>query len=131
MREVVQRTSVTSTLPPHCGRVHPLIEPFDLSPRLILGHCLIVQKSTVIRIIFDPTWATAVPESLKNMLLVMDTAGIFSVGGAYGTQAQAPTAPSGVLGGQGGQGSTPLWELTWDKLDAFLPHLMKEVFGDR
>ena len=64
--------------------------------------------------------ADAVPESLKNMLLVMDTAEIFNSGG--GGYSQAPgAAPS----------TTPLWELTWDKLDGFLPHLMTEVFGDR
>ena len=63
--------------------------------------------------------ADAVPESLKNMLLVMDTAGIFNSG---------PTG-SGYASVQ--PATTPLWELTWDKLDGFLPHLMTDVFGDR
>ena len=69
--------------------------------------------------------ADAVPESLKNMLLVMETAGIFSSGcGGGGSIAMGPAASASAS-------TTPLWELTWDKLDAFLPHLMTEVFGDR
>ena len=48
----------------------------------------------------------AVPESLKNMLLVMDTAGIFKT-------------------------SDQLWQLTWQKLETFLPNLMTDLFGDR
>ncbi|GAB6028189.1 G-box binding factor, variant 2 [Chamberlinius hualienensis] len=48
----------------------------------------------------------AIPESLKNMLLVMDTAGIFS----------------------SGSGHSQLWTITWDRIDAFLPGLKDEVF---
>ena len=55
----------------------------------------------------------AVPESLKNMLLVMDTAGIFQ-----SVERQ-------------NQHSASLWELTWDKLETFLPTLMEDLFGDR
>ena len=54
--------------------------------------------------------ADAVPESLKNMLLVMDTAGIFYT-------------PDGQ--------TTPVWRVTWEKLESFLPKLMDEVFGHR
>ncbi|OWF51783.1 Golgi-specific brefeldin A-resistance guanine nucleotide exchange factor 1 [Mizuhopecten yessoensis] len=49
----------------------------------------------------------AIPESLKNMLLVMDTAGIFQT--LDGTESQ-------------------LWKLTWDRIDTFLPHLRQELF---
>ncbi|XP_050390841.2 Golgi-specific brefeldin A-resistance guanine nucleotide exchange factor 1 isoform X2 [Patella vulgata] len=49
----------------------------------------------------------AIPESLKNMLLVMETASIFHT-------------PDGV--------ETNLWRLTWDKIDTFLPHLKEELF---
>ena len=55
----------------------------------------------------------AVPESLKNMLLVMDTAGIFESVERQTNQ------------------SASLWDLTWDKLDTFLPSLMSDLFGDR
>ena len=61
--------------------------------------------------------ADAVPESLKNMLLVMDTAAIF----LDPTNSLPHEKPS----------TTPLWELTWDKLETFLPHLMPDLFGDR
>ena len=46
----------------------------------------------------------AIPESLKNMLLVMYTAGI--------------------LDGDDSQ----LWKLTWDRIDTFLPNLREDVF---
>ena len=55
--------------------------------------------------------ADALPESLKNMLLVMDTSG----GGLFFTQLGQPT---------------PLWGLTWGKIDSFLPTLRDELFPD-
>lgn len=49
----------------------------------------------------------AIPESLKNMLLVMNTADIFETGD--GTTSR-------------------LWNLTWDRISTFLPHLKDELF---
>lgn len=49
----------------------------------------------------------AIPENLKNMLLVMETAGIF--------QTDAGT-------------ESKLWRLTWDKIDTFLPTLRDDIF---
>jgi len=56
--------------------------------------------------------ADALPESLKNMLLVMDTSGkeLF-----FFEETGKPTQ---------------LWAVTWQKIDAFLPSLRKETFGD-
>jgi len=56
--------------------------------------------------------ADALPESLKNMLLVMDTSGkeLFFV-----EETGEPT---------------PLWTVTWEKIDTFLPNLRQETFGD-
>ncbi|XP_056251537.1 Golgi-specific brefeldin A-resistance guanine nucleotide exchange factor 1 isoform X2 [Seriola aureovittata] len=51
----------------------------------------------------------AIPESLKNMLLVMDTAGIFH-------SADSRT------------GYSDLWEITWERIICFLPHLREELF---
>ncbi|XP_054653677.1 Golgi-specific brefeldin A-resistance guanine nucleotide exchange factor 1 isoform X2 [Dunckerocampus dactyliophorus] len=51
----------------------------------------------------------AIPESLKNMLLVMDTAEIFR-------GADSKTRYS------------DLWEITWERIDCFLPHLREELF---
>ena len=53
--------------------------------------------------------ADALPESLKNMLLVMDTNG----GGLFFTEA-------GI--------ATPLWGVTWGKIDTFMPGLREELF---
>jgi hypothetical protein len=50
----------------------------------------------------------AIPESLKNMLLVMHTAGI--------------------LQHSDENDDSKLWKLTWDRIDAFLPSLREEVF---
>ncbi|XP_062959617.1 Golgi-specific brefeldin A-resistance guanine nucleotide exchange factor 1 isoform X11 [Cynocephalus volans] len=52
----------------------------------------------------------AIPESLKNMLLVMDTAEIFHSADARGG---SPSA---------------LWEITWERIDCFLPYLRDELF---
>nr|XP_033796317.1 Golgi-specific brefeldin A-resistance guanine nucleotide exchange factor 1 isoform X2 [Geotrypetes seraphini]XP_033796319.1 Golgi-specific brefeldin A-resistance guanine nucleotide exchange factor 1 isoform X2 [Geotrypetes seraphini] len=51
----------------------------------------------------------AIPESLKNMLLVMDTAGIFHSADSH-------------------TGYSDLWEITWERIDCFLPHLKEELF---
>ena len=48
----------------------------------------------------------AIPESMKNMLLVMETAGIFHTTDGY----------------------TELWAITWDRIDTFLPSLRQQVF---
>ncbi|XP_047109298.1 Golgi-specific brefeldin A-resistance guanine nucleotide exchange factor 1 isoform X1 [Schistocerca piceifrons] len=48
----------------------------------------------------------AIPESLKNMLLVMDSAGVFSASDGY----------------------SQLWNLTWDHINKFLPTLKEELF---
>lgn len=56
----------------------------------------------------------AIPESLKNMLLVMDTAGVFQAAGE-----ELENSSSGY---------TQLWTVTWDRIDSFLPRLKDEVF---
>ncbi|XP_046405240.1 Golgi-specific brefeldin A-resistance guanine nucleotide exchange factor 1 isoform X2 [Ischnura elegans] len=48
----------------------------------------------------------AIPESLKNMLLVMDAAKVFSTPDGY----------------------SPLWTVTWDRINTFLPSLKEELF---
>ena len=50
----------------------------------------------------------AIPESLKNMLLVMHTAGILR--------------RSDVME------PTQLWKMTWERIDIFLPNLREDVF---
>jgi hypothetical protein len=47
----------------------------------------------------------AIPESLKNLLLVMETAGIFHTPEGY----------------------TKLWAITWEKIDSFLPSLRADL----
>merc|ERR1719222_1199143 len=53
----------------------------------------------------------ALPESLKNMLLVMDTSGR----GLFFTDSGEPTS---------------LWGVTWEKVETFLPGLREELFPD-
>lgn len=50
----------------------------------------------------------AIPESLKNMLLVMDSAKVFD-------------SPDG---------HSQLWTITWDRIGTFLPHMKEELFKD-
>lgn len=59
--------------------------------------------------LLSPPQLEAIPESLKNMLLVMDTAGIFH-------SADSRT------------GYSDLWEITWERIDCFLPNLREELF---
>ncbi|KAL1421274.1 hypothetical protein MTO96_023245 [Rhipicephalus appendiculatus] len=54
----------------------------------------------------------AIPESLKNMLLVMDTAGVFQ---AAGEELENSST-----------GYTQLWTVTWDRIDSFLPPVTSE-----
>uniref|UniRef100_A0A2R5LB52 Putative pattern-formation protein/guanine nucleotide exchange factor n=1 Tax=Ornithodoros turicata TaxID=34597 RepID=A0A2R5LB52_9ACAR len=58
----------------------------------------------------------AIPESLKNMLLVMETAGVFEENGEE-LGAKPQTGNYGRL-----------WSETWDRIGSFLPNLHKEVF---
>ncbi|EME78293.1 uncharacterized protein MYCFIDRAFT_58448 [Pseudocercospora fijiensis CIRAD86] len=62
--------------------------------------------------------AEAVPESLKNILLVMSS----------GEYMVAP--PSGEEDDERTELQKSLWTETWERLERFLPHLMKEVFPD-
>lgn len=50
----------------------------------------------------------AIPESLKNMLLVMDSAKVFD----------------------GPDGKNPMWNATWDRIGKFLPDLKDELFRE-
>lgn len=51
----------------------------------------------------------AIPESLKNMMLVMDSAKVFD-------------APEG--------GKSPLWNATWEKINMFLPNMKDDLFRE-
>lgn len=80
----------------------------------LLGGCLLLTVVPMSSFLF--LWphchlqSEAIPESLKNMLLVMDTAEIFHSADARGG---SPSA---------------LWEITWERIDCFLPHLRDELF---
>lgn len=51
----------------------------------------------------------AIPESLKNMLLVMDSAKVFEEQEGYGQ----------------------LWLVTWERISTFLPHMKEDLFRER
>lgn len=51
----------------------------------------------------------AIPESLKNMLLVMDSAKVFDEENGHGK----------------------LWVVTWDRIGKFLPHMKEELFKEQ
>ncbi|XP_054719595.1 Golgi-specific brefeldin A-resistance guanine nucleotide exchange factor 1-like [Uloborus diversus] len=55
--------------------------------------------------------AEAIPESLKNMLLVMDTAGVFECPEDGKTSEKCQ-----------------MWHITWDRINSFLPDLKDELF---
>ena len=72
----------------------------------------------IFRIIFL-VQSEAIPESLKNMLLVMSTAGIFHDGDA---EPNAATSDRHY---------TALWQVTWERIDCFLPNLKRDLFLNR
>lgn len=51
----------------------------------------------------------AIPESLKNMLLVMDSAKVFDTGDGHGQ----------------------LWNITWERIGKFLPNMKEELFKEQ
>lgn len=51
----------------------------------------------------------AIPESLKNMLLVMDSAKVFDEENGHGQ----------------------LWIITWERINKFLPHMKEELFKEQ
>lgn len=83
-----------------------LFSPWGLPP---LYHIPRNARFPLYMVLLSPQ-SEAIPESLKNMLLVMDTAEIFHNADARGG---SPSA---------------LWEITWERIDCFLPHLRDELF---
>ena len=70
--------------------------------------------------------AEAVPEMMKNLLLVMETAGVF------GSSSENDDTPCALLATvanpqQAQLMQTRLWSLTCDRIDVFLPGLRQEV----
>lgn len=67
--------------------------------------------------------AEAVPEMMKNLLLVMETAGVFgSSDGGVETTPSATTESPHML-----HMKTQLWNMTCDRIDVFLPGLRQEI----
>ena len=60
----------------------------------------------------------AIPESLKNMLLVMATQGVFDLAAINTGQSDRSS----------GSHAQELWELTWNRIEEFLPHFLKALF---
>ncbi|XP_065652483.1 Golgi-specific brefeldin A-resistance guanine nucleotide exchange factor 1 isoform X4 [Hydra vulgaris] len=64
----------------------------------------------------------AVPESLKNMLLVMSTAGIFE---------HHQDIPENENPDKKTRRYSALWQVTWDRIDCFLPNLKDDLLATR
>ena len=58
----------------------------------------------------------AIPESLKNMLLIMSTQGIFDTFMNSSSQSEADSPKQ------------QLWETTWGRIETFLPNFIQELF---
>merc|ERR1719427_2316983 len=71
----------------------------------------------------------AIPESLKNMLLVMSTAGIFE---CHQDSASEPEAlPSQFKADSKCRQYSALWQVTWERIDCFLPNLKADLIATR
>lgn len=74
---------------------------------------------------FNDLLAEAVPEMLKNLLLVMETAGVF--GSNADELDQTSNKTSGMTSPQALYMKTQLWNMTCDRIDVFLPGLRQEI----
>jgi len=59
-----------------------------------------------------------VPESLKNLLLVMSTSGVLV----------DPSSPPFLVEENFRDSELDLWEITWSKISKFLPNLQDDLF---
>ena len=74
----------------------------------------------------------AIPESLKNMLLVMSTAGIFEQEDytlSLAKPDKTTTAPRLARSDSDVHRYSALWQVTWERIDCFLPKLKQELFS--
>lgn len=75
----------------------------------------------------------AIPESLKNMLLVMSTAGIFDEEECTLTAHSQSTDDRKTHKRTDSEihKYSALWQVTWERIDCFLPNLRQELFTPR
>lgn len=69
---------------------------------------------------FTPLQKEAVSEAFKNILMVMQTAGILTPDLDHEKGAEELIVNSGITRKQ-------LWDLTWVEIDRFLPNLKKDM----
>lgn len=73
----------------------------------------------------------AIPESLKNMLLVMSTAGIFEYHQDLTGQADSESQPQHLKADLKSRQYSALWQVTWERIDCFLPNLKGDLIATR
>ncbi|XP_057309577.1 Golgi-specific brefeldin A-resistance guanine nucleotide exchange factor 1-like [Hydractinia symbiolongicarpus] len=69
----------------------------------------------------------AIPESLKNMLLVMSTAGIFEH--HHDNDPNTESQPQHLKADSKSRKYSALWQVTWERIDCFLPNLRDELLA--
>ena len=70
----------------------------------------------------------AIPESMKNMLLVMSTSGVFD----HSEEDQTLQLTQKTQENQDTKRHySALWQVTWERIDCFLPNLRKEMLASR
>ena len=81
---------------------------------------------------YYPSQFEAIPESLKNMLLVMSTAGIFDEEEcALTAHSQGESRKTHSRSDSEVHKYSALWQVTWERIDCFLPNLRQELFTPR
>ncbi len=68
-----------------------------------------------------PTQYEAIPESLKNMLLVMSTQGIFDIVNSSQSDPSIHLSAKDAI-------SQLLWQQTQERVEKFLPNLLRDLF---
>ena len=111
--------------------------PIVIKLKIIFAAYLVVRLGELYHIIHDHCFYfslqfEAIPESLKNMLLVMSTAGIFDqeecalTARSQGDNRKTLTRSESEI-----HKYSALWQVTWERIDCFLPNLRQELFTPR
>eukprot|EP00794_Sanderia_malayensis_P012101 gene12101-13351_t len=73
----------------------------------------------------------AIPESMKNMLLVMSTSGVFDRDEDDQSLQLTQKSPVHEHQSETSRHYSALWQVTWERIDCFLPNLKRDMVASR
>ena len=85
----------------------------------------------VIEYVCNNFQSEAIPESMKNMLLVMSTSGVFDHNEDDQSLQLTQKAHDHLQDQDSKRHYSALWQVTWERIDCFLPNLRREMVASR